>query len=122
MMTDRIEAFGLRQRSDFVLRQLSLLPDLTRQDDGMTSAQRIALHRSFREASEGLAQRLRLLSSWPATITDGPNGARVRMMGVSTTSTGGIAAALRAWCAKAELRARSLESPTLTPSTGGPDA
>lgn len=114
-MEQALTAHDLRSRAARVRALLDRLPSLQGCAD-MTADQRLELHRRFRDESAGIGAELRRTAEWPATITEGPQGARVRMMTVMTTSTSGLASALRAWAAKAEARARSLDP------TGAPDA
>lgn len=82
-----------------VLAGLNVLPSLAGEPDDDTHA-RIARHQSRREAVARLARHLE--GTLGARIADRQEFARVQLHGITATSTGGIAAALRNWIGAAD--------------------
>lgn len=91
---------ALAERATWIRDQLDSLPAITNVTPAAGSDW-IAARTRRAQALDALADRLRGLPDRPVLTEDG-RGARVRMLGITSTSTEGLAGALRSWLTRAE--------------------
>ena len=102
-MTKQPDPEQLRAAAVYLRAQLNVLPRINVEDGDV-----MRQHHRREQAAELLGQHLR--AEYGARISDRWDGARISMLGVTSTSTSGLPGAMTNWCAAADKRAAKLEA------------